>query len=232
MEANVSTTEDFGEDFLEKVRANGSLSIARPLLSFLDKSGCAEPLRSSVKICRPALKADIAHFLNICFGRHPGIVDHAANKIVDHAARNWLLQAIDGFSVERQFLNRLTVAAGPIHRQLGQDRITALLEGQSRSIEMLATSERVGCPAGAAIAFVIDWKMTRPLLDHVALALSIEVPPCLLPDDRQTMRLVRELAGTASIRRAINFGGDQMLALQKGLWQLVATRHQAMLTEQ
>jgi hypothetical protein len=232
MEANVSTAEDFGQDFLEQVRANGSLSVAKPLLSFLEKSHSAEPLRSSVKLSRPALKADIAHFLNICFGRHPGIVDHAANKIVDQAARNWLLQAIDGFSIERAFLNRLTVAAGPIHRQLGQDRITALLEGQSRSIEMLATSERTGCPAGAAIAFVIDWKMTRPLLDHVALALSIEVPHCSLPDDYQSIKLVRDLAGKSSTQRAMTFGSNQMLSLQKGLWQLIATRHQAMLSEQ
>jgi hypothetical protein len=232
MKANVSTTEDFGQVFLEQVHANGSLSVARPLLSFLEKSHSAESLRSSVKLSRPALKADIAHFLNICFGRHPGIIDHAANKIVDQAARNWLLLAIDGFSIERAFLNRLTVAAGPIHRQLGQDRITALLEGQSRSIQMLATSERAGCPAGAAIAFVIDWKATRPLLDHVAVALSIDVPPCSLPDDYQSIKLVRDLAAKSSTQRAMTFGSDQMLALQKGLWQLIATRHQAMLSEQ
>jgi hypothetical protein len=232
MEPKISKAEDFGQDFLDKVRANGSLAVAGPILSFLQRSHSAESLRSVVKLSRPALKADIAHFLNICFGKHPGIVDHAANKIVDQAARGWLLQATEGFAVERAFLNRLTVAAGPIHRQLGQERVTALVEGQGRSVEMLATSDRAGCPAGAAIAFVLDWQATRPLLDHVALALSIEVPRCTLPDSDQSLALVRALSAKAPIQRAMAFGCEQLLAQQSGLWQLIAARHQAMLAEQ
>jgi hypothetical protein len=232
MEPMVKTARDFGQDFLDHIRDNGSYAVAAPLLSFLKRSDSGEPLRSVVKLSRPALKADIAHFLNICFGKHPGIVDHAANRIVDQAARNWLLQAIEGFAIERAFLNRLTVAAGPIHRQLGQERVTALVEGQGRSVEMLATSDRAGCPAGAAIAFILDWQATRPLLDHIALALSIEVPPCTLPDGDQSLNLVRDLATKPATQRAMSFGSEQLLSQQRGLWQLITARHQAMLADQ
>ncbi|MGL5840174.1 MAG: DUF6975 family protein [Sphingorhabdus sp.] len=232
MKSIVSIADNFGQGFIDHIESNSSLAIAGPLLAFLERSHSVEPLRSVVKLSRPALKADIAHFLNICFGRHPGIIDHAANKIVDQAAREWLLQAINGFAVERIFLNRLTIAAGPIHRQLGQERVTALLEAQSRSVEMLATSDRVGCPAGSAIAFVMDWQAIRPLLDHVALALEIEIPSCVLPDRQQCFQLACDLGFKLSTQRAMAFGSDQMLAQQRGLWQLIAARHQAMLDEQ
>ncbi len=232
MESIARTAENFGQDFLDSIRANGSKPLTSPLLTFLEKSNSNAPLRSIVKLCLPALKADIAHFLNICFGRHPGIVDHAGSKITDQVARQWLVQAIDGFSIERTFLNRLAVAAGPIHRQIGQDRVNSLLEGQTRSVEMLATSDRAGCPAGAAIAFVIDWQATRPLLENVALALSLEVPKCLLPSEQLTTQLASNLGDNQAMRRAMLFGGEQMLALQRGFWQLIVARHQAMLAEQ
>lgn len=232
MKSTVSASRDFGYDFIAEIRANGSDAIAGSLLTFLKRSDSKEPLRSNVKLSRPALKADIAHFLNICFGRHPGMVDHAAGKIVDQSARKWLIDAVDGFAIERAFLNRLTVAAGPIHRQVGQDRVTSLVEGQTRNVEMLATSDRLGCPAGAAIAFVVDWRATRPLLDQVALALSIEVPVCTLPSEQQCQELANSLAETPAVQRAMAFGSGQLLALQRGLWQLIASRHQAMLAIQ
>lgn len=232
MESIVSASRDFGRDFIGHIRSNGSFAIASPLLSFLEKSDSSEPLRSVVKLSRPALKADIAHFLNVCFGRHPGIVDHAANKIVDQAARDWLVRAINGFAIERAFLNRLTVAAGPIHRQVGQDRVTALIDGQSRSVEMLATSDRVGCPAGAALAFVIDWTATRPILEYVAMSLALEVPQCELPEIGECETLANALSATGAVQRAMSFGSEQMLAQQRGLWQLIAARHHAMLSVQ
>jgi hypothetical protein len=232
MKMMASTAGNFGQDFLDQVRKGGSIDVAAPLLSFLQRSDTDAPLRPVVKLSRPALKADIAHFLNICFGKHPGIVDHAASKIVDQNARQWLVQAIDGFAVERAFLNRLTVAAGPIHRQLGQERVTALVEGQSHSVEMLATSDRAGCAAGAAIAFVLDWQATRPLLEHIGYALLIDVPECSLPDSAMSLDLVRNLSAQPAVQRALQFGCDQMLGLQRGLWQVISARHQAMLAEQ
>ena len=222
---------NFGTQFAELVAAQGSLPVTGPLANFLDKSAYGTDLRLAVKISRPALKADIAHFLNVTHGRHPGIVDHAATKIIEQEAREWLVQSIEAFVLERKFLNQLTVAAGPVHRHVGQDRVNAVVEGQSRSINMLATSDRKGTAAGAAVAFVLDWQSTRPVLDRVAISLGIEAPACTLPDQRNSLSLISDLANSAAIQRAMLFGCEQMLAQQKGLWQLISARHQAILAE-
>ena len=34
--------------------------------------------------------ADAAHFLSMLHGRHPGVADHAAHRIVHPAARTWI----------------------------------------------------------------------------------------------------------------------------------------------
>ena len=222
---------DFGQQFLQVVANQGSGPVVAPLISFLEKSDNGSQLRTQAKLCRPALKADIAHFMNVCFGRHPGVIDFAGQKIVEQEAREWLVQAIDAFALERVFLNRLTVEAGPIHRQVGQDRVNNLVETQGRSMEMLASSDRNGCPAGAAMAFALDWQNIRPLLDYVAVRLGIEAPICLLPDRIKTANLAQQLAETASVQRAMTFGRDQMLAQQRGLWQVIAARHAALLNE-
>ena len=39
--------------------------------------------------------ADAAHYLCLLHGRHPGVIDHAATRIADNAARDWLLQPLD-----------------------------------------------------------------------------------------------------------------------------------------
>ncbi len=223
--------DGFGVRFSASVAADGSDSVAAPLAAFLDRSMSAPDLRKSVKNSLPALLADIAHFLNISHGRHPGVIDHASGKIVDEAAREWLKAATIGFVAERAFLNRLTVAAGPIRRHADQDRVEALLATQHRSFEMLATSDRRGCPAGAAMAFALDWNRTRGLLDRTALMLGIEAEPCTLPTEAETVALANALSGTPAIERAMAFGSDQLLAQQKGLWQLIAARHQVMIAQ-
>jgi hypothetical protein len=96
---------------------------------------------------------------------------------------------------------------------------------------MLATSDRKGTAAGAAVAFVLDWQATRPLLDRVAISLGIEAPTCALPDQQNSLSLIRDLASSSTVQRAMLFGCEQMLAQQKGLWQLISTRHQAILAE-
>ncbi|MBK6706141.1 MAG: hypothetical protein IPG54_01095 [Sphingomonadales bacterium] len=222
---------DFGQQFVADVAKHGCGPIVAPLIAFLERSDNGAQLRVQAKVRRPALKADIAHYMNVCFGRHPGIIDFAGQKIVEQEAREWLVKAIDAFALERVFLNRLTVEAGPIHRQIGQDRVNNLIESQGRSMEMLATSDRNGCPAGAAMAFALDWQNSRPLLDYVALRLGIEAPACLLPDRESTAMLATQLARSAAVQRAIAFGQNQMLAQQRGLWQVIAARHQALLSE-
>ena len=219
----------FGVSFVRTILSEGSLPVVAPLIAFLGNGSERPDLRSPAKAARAALLADIAHFMNISHGRHPGIVDHAAHKIVDDAARKWLIQAIDGVASERAYLNRLTVTAGPIRRLSGQDKITALIEGQSKNFEMLATSDRRGCPAGAAIAFVVEWHQTRALLDRVALNIGLEASPLSLPSVEECQRLAQQLDDGASYRRAMAFGSEQLLAQQRGLWHLIAARHVEML---
>lgn len=228
MEQRAALNSSFGEGFAALVAANGSAPVAGPLAAFLDRSMTSPDLRKSVKNSLPALLADIAHFLNISHGRFPGVIDHAAGKIVDEAARAWLTAATAAFAAERAFLNRLTVAAGPIRRHADQDKVEALLATQHRSFEMLATSDRRGCPAGAAMAFALDWLATRGLLDRAALMLGLEVEPCSLPPAAATVSLADALAGQAAVERAMAFGSEQLLAQQKGLWMLIAARHQVM----
>lgn len=219
----------FGDTFVRTILSDGSLPVVKPLLAFLGNHGERPDLRSPVKTARVALLADIAHFMNISHGRHPGIVDYAAHKIVDDAARKWLIEAIDGMAAERSFLNELTVTAGPIRRLTGQDKITALIEGQAKNFEMLATSDRKGCPTGAAIAFVVDWHQTRALLDQVALHIGLEAPSTTLPSVEQCSKLAEQLDDGAGYRRAMSFGSGQLLAQQRGLWQLLAARHAEMM---
>jgi hypothetical protein len=218
----------FGESFAASVASNGSTSVSAPLTVFLDRSMSSPDLRKSVKHSLPALLADIAHFLNISHGRFPGVIDHAAGKIVDLEARDWLTAATAAFTAERAFLNRLTVAAGPIRRHVDQDKVEALLATQHRSFEMLATSDRRGCPAGTALAFSLDWQATRGLLDRGAMMLGLEGEDCTLPDASSTIALADALAGDPAVERAMAFGSEQLLAQQKGLWQLIAARHQVM----
>jgi hypothetical protein len=219
----------FGASFVRTILSEGSLPVVAPLIAFLGNGSGRPDLRSPAKTARAALLADIAHFMNISHGRHPGIVDHAAHRIIDDPARKWLVQAIDGIASERAYLNKLTVTAGPIRRLNGQDKITALIEGQSKNFEMLATSDRKGCPAGAAIAFVVDWNQTRALLDRVALHIGLEAEPLSLPTVDDCLRLAEQLDDGAGYRRAMAFGSDQLLAQQRGLWQLIAARHVEML---
>lgn len=215
----------FGSAFVRLVTSQGSLAVVTPLKAFLGDRRDRPDLRAPIKNARAALVADVAHFINISHGRHPGVIDYAADKIADDAARCWLVAAIDGFAAERAFLNRLTVEAGPIRRHTGQDKITALITGQSKNFEMLATSERQGCPAGAAMAFVIDWHQTRPLLDRLALHIGMEPPAVTLPAVTTSVQVAELLVQNDAYRRAMGFGAEQLLAQQRGLWQLIAARH-------
>jgi hypothetical protein len=223
--ARPETYSDFGSLFVDAVLCDGSVGVTAPLADFISEGSMRPDLRSPFKYARGALVADIAHFINISHGRHPGIIDHAAHKVADDAARKWLIRSIDAFAAERAFLNALTVAAGPERRHNGENKVAALILGQTKNFEMLATSDRKGCPAGAAIAFVIDWQRSRPLLSAVALHVGLDVPACALPDISECTDLADKLGATESYRRAMRFGAEQILAQQRGLWQLIAARH-------
>ncbi|MEH6789679.1 MAG: hypothetical protein V7650_03680 [Parasphingorhabdus sp.] len=168
--------------------------------------------------------ADIAHFMCILHGRHPGLIDHAATKTTDNAAREWLVEATNGFAAERAFLTKLTVAAGPISGVSADDQSNAAVLGQRKALEMLSQSDRSGCAIGAAIALVADWHCIRQILEPIALRVGVEARASTLPDIRKTAELNAQLATTPALERALNFGAEQLLNQHRGLWQLLESR--------
>ncbi len=168
--------------------------------------------------------ADIAHFLCILHGRHPGVIDHAATKTVDNAARDWLVQATDGFAAERAFLTKLTVAAGPISGVSADDQSNAAVLGQRKALEMLSQSDRSGCAVGAAAALVADWQVIRNILERIALRVGVESRASILPSMEETAELDAQLASTPALDRALHFGREQLLNQHRGLWQLLEAR--------
>lgn len=223
--ARPSADDDASDAFVRHILTDGSLIAVTPILAFLSHFQQQPQLRASGKSARTGLLADISHFMHVAHGRHPGLIDHAAHKIVDDAARAWLIKAMDGMFVERAFLNKLTVTAGPIRRLSGHEKVSALVEGQARNFQMLATSDRRGCAAGAAVAFILDWHQTRPLLEIAALEMGLATPEVTLPSIAECTELVANLDENAAFRRAMAFGAEQTLAQQRGLWQLVVARH-------
>ncbi len=171
--------------------------------------------------------ADIAHFLCVLHGRHPGVVDHASTKTTDVEARAWFVAAMDGFASERAFLTKLTVAAGPISGVSANDQSNATVLGQRKAIEMLSQSDRNGCALGASLALVLDWQSVRPVLEQIALKLDIEPRKWPLPSVEATEALNAQLSESSTIARAINFGVDQILSQHRGLWQLLEARRNA-----
>ncbi|CAN5163037.1 hypothetical protein BH10PSE12_BH10PSE12_24690 [soil metagenome] len=169
--------------------------------------------------------ADAAHYLCMLHGRQPSVIDHAATRTAENAARSWLVQAADGFALERGFLTHISVALGPVPSTSGQsDSETAVIQ-QRHALDMLAQSDRRGCAMGAAIALVLDWRAIRKLLDMAALRVGIEPKPSLLPDYHATLAIADALAGEdEGISRAMEFGVRQMLRQHGGLWDLLQAR--------
>lgn len=168
--------------------------------------------------------ADAAHYLCILHGRHPGVIDHAATRTADNAARPWLLQAANAFAAERAFLTQVTVAAGPAPSTTGQDQCDASVLQQRHALDMLAQSDRRGCAMGAAIALVLDWRAVRKILETAAVRIGIEPPPSLLPTASATLTLAKELGADANSTRALVFGTRQLLGQHRGLWDLLQAR--------
>ncbi len=168
--------------------------------------------------------ADAIHLFGSLHGRHPGVIDMAALHTTQNAARTWLLQAVDGFAVERSFLTKLVVAAGPLPSTPGQAESESAVNGQRHALDMLARSDRTGCAIGAAITLVLDWHAIRDMLDHAAKRWGVIVPECSLPSVLQTTALANEASESASVERAIAFGAQQILNQHRGLWDLLDAR--------
>lgn len=170
--------------------------------------------------------ADAVHFIASLHGRRPGIIDLAREKPAGDAARAWLAAAAEGFAEERAYLMRTVVAAGPQPSTPGHAECEAAVAGQRHALEMLARSDRNGCALGAAMALVLDWRAARGVIDAAAQRFGVTLTPPALPSLRQTLAIVGE-AGSPAVERAIGFGAQQLLAQQRGLWDLLEARAEA-----
>lgn len=223
-QTGVEKLPQLGPILAEKATANGSMPIIEPLIKQLSNNVNGLNLRDKARKDRPIMIADIAHYLCVAHGRHPGIIEHAMSKTIDACSREWLVKAADGFTRERIYLTEITVAAGPISRTTGQDETDMLIVNQSKQYQMLASSDRRGCPIGAAATFMIDWHNIRKLLDILALHLNIYVPQTTLPSAIETQEMINQYADSPNIIRAINFGADQILAQQRAFWNIITAR--------
>lgn len=191
---------------------------AHPYASGAALTGDGEALRNL---------ADAAHCLCMLHGRHPGLIDVAAERVAEPATRGWIATAVEGFARERLFLANLAAAAGPLPSTPGHAESEAAVLGQRHALETLARSERRGCAFGAAAALLLDWRAIRAVLDTAADRLAVEAPPLALPGVEQTRRVAAAFGDGPAVRRAIGFGAEQVLVQHRGLWDLLDARRAA-----
>ena len=213
------------------VGTKGGAAIGEKLLACVaDHGSAAHPYPANQELLKGPQAArnlsDAVHYLCTLHGRYPGVVDHAAGRCIEPAARTWLVQAAEAFGTERAFLARLAVAAGPVPGTPGSSDSEAAVLGQRHAIEMLAQSERNGCALGAALAVVADWTAIRGVLTVAAARFGVDVPRYSL--DTETVRdVANEVAITAPVERAMLFGAEQIAIQHHGLWSLLEARQQA-----
>ncbi|WP_326524299.1 DUF6975 family protein [Sphingomonas sp.] len=168
--------------------------------------------------------ADATHCLCLLHGRHPGVFDLARGRATHPASASWLASVADAFAGERATLVRLVAAVGPLPSTPGQAESEAAIAAQLHAIDMLAASDRPGCPVGAALALLLDWASVRAVLATVATRSGIDLPDAPLPGEAECATLVAMLADSVSFERAMLFGAQQLLAQHRALWQLLEGR--------
>lgn len=169
--------------------------------------------------------ADAVHYLCVLHGRHPGVVDIAAQMTTDPIVQGWMAQVIKAFADERRYMNKLAVAVGPQPSTPGQAESVATVNSQRHALEILSRSDRDGCALGAAIALVLDWVAVRNVLDRAATRLGMAPISLGLPLEGETLAVAAHYATTPGIERAILFGAQQLVAQHRGLWNLLEARH-------
>lgn len=206
-------SRDTADALLALVRAEGSAAHRHPKSEVLTQG--ADAARNV---------ADVVHLLCLLHGRHPGVVDHAIERVTNTTIRAFLTDAAAAFAEERSLLTRLVVAVGPLPSTPGQaDTETAVL-AQHHAIDMLAQSERMGCALGAALALIADWSAVRPVLETAARRLSLDVDRSELPNADIVATVIRSTDNGAAADRAMLFGAQQIVAQHRGLWDLLEAR--------
>ena len=165
--------------------------------------------------------ADAVHYLCVLHGRHPGLIDIAAER-AEGGARILLIDAAQSFAEERAYITRLVVAVGPLPSTPGQAQSEAAVHGQHHALDMLARSDRAGCGLGAAFALMLDWPAVRLVLDAAARRFGVERTSSALPDLPAINAALAALP--SGLERAVGFGGQQLLAQHRGLWNLLEAR--------
>ena len=168
--------------------------------------------------------ADAAHYLCLLHGRFPGVIDHAATRSTENAAREWLIQTTEAFAEERAYLTRVAVALGPMPSTQGQHNCETTVAQQRHALEMLAQSDRRGCAMGAALTLALDWASIRRLLDMAAIRVGLEPMRCRLPLRDTTLDVTRAISADEHASRAVQFGARQLLSQHRGMWDLLRAR--------
>jgi hypothetical protein len=211
--------------------AGGPQTGALLLERLAEHGSAAHPYAASARLLKAPTAgrdlADLIHYLCVLHGRYPGLIDHAAARVVEADARTWLTNATYAFAGERAYLARLAVAAGPVPSTPGAGGTDSAVLGQRHAMETLASSERRGCALGAAMALVLDWAVIRSCLDAAASRFGVESPVYPTAGPEAIVRLADAYAGPPQVRRALLFGAQQILVQHHGLWDLLEARQQA-----
>ena len=201
------------DTFLRVAERDGS--IAHPYLCLLaDGSASLRDL------------SDAIHGLCAVHGDIPSVIDIARDRLIQHETVNWLDSAAEAFAGEREYLARLTAAAGPVPSTAGQAETETALTAIRSALETLGGSERCGCATGAVAALMLDWSVIRRMLDVAANRFGTASPSLALPSRSATVAAI-EVGGTPGCARAMAFGANQVFAHHRGLWDLLAARRDA-----
>lgn len=207
---------DAGSQLAAGVQRDGSAAHAYPYSGALDRDRLAT-----------ANLADLVHNLCVLHGRHPGIIDLAAERAHRSPAAGWLDHAAAAFGRERTLLAMLAAAAGPIPSTPGEAESSAAILTSRHALETLAGSDRAGCAAGAVAALLLDWIAIRRVLDRAAERLGVTSPRSALPSQEETLAALASVAVAPGPERALRFGAQQLLFQQRAFWDLMEARRSA-----
>jgi hypothetical protein len=198
-------------------------------LVLLEGSAAQPAYRDLMKACRApstGVAADVPHLVASLHGS-PALLDIVNRAAVMAEAAGWIVHACAAFTIERQFLTELIVAAGPPPSTPQEAQTLAAIRDARRVLSLLGGSERQGCALGAVIALLLDWPAIRSMLDVTARPLGVAVPPCLLPGSAEIEALLLRLSPDADLERKLTFGARQLLAQHRALWSIAQSRADA-----
>lgn len=184
--------------------------------------------------------ADFAHLFAIASHGWPVMAAQVAAGLRDELDTDLsapdLALALFGDSIRHaDCIRQLAVTVGPTRLRAGLTTAEANALSHRRRIEILLESERAGCAVGTAVALTLSWLRLTSLIGSALHAIASDRPAINIPglEDRKDQptlpppALVRHLGAIAQsqpVRRGIQFGVGQVLALQATFWSMLAER--------